>query len=88
MGGYEDSSGTHGYVYDGSTYATLDVPGGSSTEAIGIDDGNIVGFYTQGSDICGFLFTPDTVAVPTPAALVLSGLGAGLVLCLRRWKTL
>jgi len=54
----------HGFIYDGTTYTTLDVPGAISTYAWGIDGGNIVGVYSDDSGTHGFL----AAAVPLPAA--------------------
>jgi len=39
------SGATHGFLYDGTTYTTLDYPSASRTYASGIDGSNIVGFY-------------------------------------------
>lgn len=47
VGEYSDSSGIHGFLYDGSTYKTLNVPGANATVCEGIDSGNIVGYYSQ-----------------------------------------
>ena len=43
---YAASFSFHGFIYDGTTYTTLDVPGASYTYAYGIDGGNIVGRHT------------------------------------------
>src|SRR5271165_6129026 len=47
VGAYTDSSrNTHGFVYNGSTYTTLDDPlATNGTEATGISGSNIVGPY-------------------------------------------
>jgi len=41
--GYYSDGSTHGFIYDGTTYTTLNVPGADSTRAYGIDGSNIVG---------------------------------------------
>ena len=75
VGYYGDVSGTHGFVYNGTSYTALNVPGTSFTAAYGISGNSIVGYYTDtsGHDH-GFLATP---SVPIPSALWL--LGPGLV---------
>jgi len=50
VGTYGDASGgQHGFLYNGSSWTTLDMPGADATGASGIDGGNIVGDYTDGS---------------------------------------
>ncbi len=49
VGYYTDSGGTHGTLYDGSTWATLDFPGATDTYLRGIDGDNMVGSYTDSS---------------------------------------
>jgi len=59
VGYYEDSSGNYnGFLYNGSTYTTLNNPlGVNGTFAIGIDGNNIVGEYVDGSgNANGFLY--------------------------------
>jgi len=63
VGWYVDMSGdTHGFLYNGSTYATLDDPNGvGSTYAQGISGNNIVGFYTDHTGKThGFLYNGKT----------------------------
>ena len=43
-----------------TTYTTLDVPGADATYAYGIDGGNIVGYYADGSSNHGFSFDGTT----------------------------
>jgi hypothetical protein len=76
-GGYYDSIfNMHGFVYNGSTFTTVDVPGSAGTLIYGIDGSNIVGFYNDSlGGTHGFLGTP----VPIPSALLLFAPGlAGL----------
>ena len=53
-----DSSGMHdqGFLYDGSTWTLLDMPGADSTMPYVIDGDNIVGAYQVGSNINFFLY--------------------------------
>jgi hypothetical protein len=70
IGSYSDLNGTHGFVYDGSKYITLDdpasfYPSGSEwyTQAWGISGTNIVGDYQpnrSGSEVAAFLFNGST----------------------------
>ena len=66
MGSYDDSSfTTHGFLYAGGTFTSLDYPGatGGFTAAYGINDkGQIVGTYAplaNDLDFSGFLATPN-----------------------------
>jgi len=59
VGWYVDANGyTHGFLYNGSTYTTLDDPNGVGfTFAQGISGDNIVGYYTDHSGKThGFLY--------------------------------
>ena len=64
VGFYVDSSGaTHGFLYSGGTYTTLDDPlGTGGTFAQGINDqGQIVGYYIDSSNtLHGFLYSGGT----------------------------
>ena len=75
---------SHGFLKDGATFTTINVPGATDTIAFGINDaGQIVGrqFGQQGS-VSGFLATPQ---VPEPSTWLLFGLGlVGLVSWRRR----
>ena len=44
VGQYYDSSGRHGFIYDGS-WTTLDYPGNVYTVATGVSGGTVVGYY-------------------------------------------
>jgi len=60
VGGFNDSKGPHGFLYDGTTFVTLDDPAASvyGTSALGINDaGLIVGTYYDINDVAhGFLY--------------------------------
>jgi len=75
-------SGLSGFLYNGSSYTTLSVPGGGTTCAYGISGNNVVGFYNNGSGAQGFLATP----VPEPSLLELMLVGSAAFLGIRqRW---
>jgi probable HAF family extracellular repeat protein len=60
VGGFNDSKGPHGFLYDGTKFVTLDDPSASvyGTSAMGINDaGQIVGTYNDINDVPhGFLY--------------------------------
>jgi len=59
VGNYVDSTGQHGFLYDGGVFTTIDVPGASFTAAFGIaPSGQIVGSYFDSTGEHGFLATP------------------------------
>ena len=63
-----DSSGQqNGFLYDGTTYATLDAPlGTNGTYAQGISGSCIVGYYEDSSDLDhGFLYNGSTSTYTT-----------------------
>ncbi len=73
VGYFNDSAGdSHGFLYNGSGYTTLDDPfGADGTVAYGISGNNIVGGYTDASgNSHGFV-----ASVPEPSAFVLAALG-------------
>jgi uncharacterized membrane protein len=56
VGSYADASGSHGFVWDGTTYTALDFPGATATAAGGINDGGaIAGTYTASGRTYGFV---------------------------------
>jgi len=68
-GVYYVPSGPYSFLYDGSTYTTLDVPGSQpiSTVANGVSGNNVVGYYDDGTENQGFLYdgsTYTTLTVP------------------------
>src|SRR5208283_3838917 len=64
VGGYTDSSGSsnHGFIYNGTTYTTLNVPSATSTYANGISGNNILGGYSNGGAGLGFVYNGTTYA--------------------------
>jgi probable HAF family extracellular repeat protein len=74
VGSYTDASGVeHGFMKDGSGYATLDFPGAVATMAYGINDhGQVVGSYKDAAGIIhGFLWESGVyAALDIPGAFV------------------
>jgi len=60
----------HGFLYNGTTWTTLDFPGAQKTWIYGISGSNLVGFYNDASGTHGFVYT-----VPEPASIALLALG-------------
>jgi hypothetical protein len=61
-GSYYDGSSTHGYLFSGGSYTTLNLPGSSRTLASGINisnSGEIVGSYRADERNFGFLAIPE-----------------------------
>ena len=58
VGAYVDSSGSHGFLYDGTNWTTLEYPGAYSTSIKDIDGSNIVGSYsdTPNHNVHGFIY--------------------------------
>src|SRR4029077_10279077 len=58
VGFFVDAShATHGFLYNGTTYTTLDYPGSTLTQAFGVQGNNIVGEYIDSSqNEHGFLY--------------------------------
>ena len=86
VGTFVDGAGeTQGFVYNAGTYMTISDPNASGTPAFGVtgtfvnginDHGDLVGFYSDGTNVNGFVATP---GVPEPATWALMLLGfAGL----------
>jgi len=66
VGTFSDSNGGHGFLKDGDTYTTIDVPGATGTSPFGINNsGTIVGVWSNLSGWAeGFVRTSDgTVTV-------------------------
>jgi hypothetical protein len=83
VGWYLDTSGySHGFLYNGTTWTILDMPGADATYAYGIDNGKIIGYYdVAGEPSHGFIYT-----IPEPATLFLLTLG-GMALRTKKFKT-
>ncbi len=81
VGGYDDSKGGHGFLYDGKTFTTLDFPKAIVTGANGINSsGEIVGAFWGNDQIPhGFLYTNGTFTqldCPNSSATYASGINA------------
>jgi len=88
VGSYRGTDGVdHGFLYDGTTYTTLDVdvPEALGTYLYGIDGDNIVGRYSYG-DFNSQSFIA-TIPEPSTAALFALGL-AGCALVRRRSRSI
>ncbi len=74
VGSYVDGGGnTHGFVFTGSTYATIDPPGSTFTSASGISGNNVVGDYQDaGGNSHGFLYNGTTYATIDPPGSTLT----------------
>jgi uncharacterized membrane protein len=85
VGAYEVGSygsPMHGFLLSGGVYTTIDFPGSTETLISGINDnGQMVGWSTNGSTFTGFLVTP----TPEPGTL-LSTIGALGLLGAWGWK--
>ena len=90
VGSYIDASGfDHGFLYDFSTYTTLDDPAGqqvsrfgfgpTGSDVRGISGNTIVGIYTTTGRENGYIAT-----VPEPTTLSLIALATGSLLARRR----
>ena len=94
VGYYVDANGiTNGLLYNtaNGTWSTVNDPNGSSNPAFDItgttlnginDAGQLVGFYSDGTNVNGLLATP--TATPEPASFALMGLGSLLALAVYR----
>ena len=71
------------FIYDGSTYTDLVVPGASNTYATGVSDGTIAGYYNQsGGQNQGFIYdgsTFTTLNVPGAASTSIADVSGGNV---------
>jgi hypothetical protein len=68
VGSYQASvnSPYHGFIYDGSTYSTLDMPGSFWTELSGVDGNRIVGTYLGPDRFHGLLYDGTTFTTLDP----------------------
>lgn len=61
VGGFADATGTHGFIFNGTTYQSIDYPGSRASWLTGINDsGQMVGEYMLGDSIYGFLWDHGT----------------------------
>lgn len=61
VGGYDDESGIHGFIYNGTDWTTLDMPGAVWTQIWDIDGNNLVGQYKDASSAWhGFFYNGTT----------------------------
>lgn len=91
VGSYVDASGeTHGLLFDPGTdtFQTIDDPLASASAAFGIDgttvngindSGQLVGFYSDGTNVSGFVTNAPTSTSPTPEPGSMTLLAAGLL---------
>src|SRR5689334_16004116 len=58
VGYYQDGTGDHGFLYDGTSYITLDDPQAfvGNTFTTGISGSNVVGYYNDKTGTHGFLY--------------------------------
>jgi probable HAF family extracellular repeat protein len=80
VGSFDDSNGTHGFLYSDGTWTTLDDPAATGgTFATGINDfGQIVGYYFDGTGSHGFLYNGNTyITFDDPLATGGPSLGPG-----------
>jgi probable HAF family extracellular repeat protein len=68
VGSFTDATGgRHGFLMDGATFTTIDVPDATLTLAYGINTaGQIVGSFSDGTTDHGFLATPVVVDMSPP----------------------
>jgi hypothetical protein len=70
VGYYADASGAHGFLYNGSSFTTLNGPDSLDTDAhaYGIDGNNVVGIYRDANGFLhGFLFNGSYTTLNGPA---------------------
>ena len=48
---YDVNGGSEAFLYNGTTYTTLAVPGAVNTRATGVDAGNVVGYFQASGGI-------------------------------------
>ena len=59
-----------GFLYDGSTWTTLDYPGATSTWAVGVSGTNVIGTYQNGFLRHGFLYDGSSYITLNPPGSV------------------
>jgi len=81
IGLYTDSKGEYSFLYDGSNWNALEVPGAQSTWVSGIAGEHIVGSYVDDDGKShGFIYT-----IPEPTTISFLALGA--ILARRKRRT-
>lgn len=56
-GTYQDAGfNTHGFLYDGTTFTTINPPGAIQTDVAAVSGDNVVGYYFGGGDQHAFLY--------------------------------
>ena len=79
VGYYLDASGrSHGFLYNGTTYSTIDPPGSLGANATAVSGNIVVGNYNDrsGGHTVGFLFdgsTYTTLDVPESTGTLVTG---------------
>lgn len=74
--GYPSCYGYGGFIYNGSSWTTLDAPGAMWTSINGADGGNLVGGYYDGSRHHGFIYDGTTwTTLDPPGSTQASALG-------------
>jgi probable HAF family extracellular repeat protein len=78
VGGFQDSTGAHGFLYSGGSFTTIDVPGATTgtTVAFGINDASeVVGSFYDGAGSHGFLYSGGSfTAIDVPGLAVAFGI--------------
>ena len=73
VGYYDLSNGNlYGFLYNGTTYTTLDPPRATYTYVTGVSGDNVIGYYgTNSGNVYGFLYngTSYTTIAPTRSGL-------------------
>jgi len=72
------SSGSFGFLYNGSTYSTIRPPGATSSEAIDIDGDRIVGTFGDATGRHGFLYDGSTYTTLNHPSAVKGTIAAGI----------
>jgi hypothetical protein len=84
VGSYTVGTVSHGFLYDGSSFETLDYPSAHSTYALAISGVNIVGVfgYSQGSQDHSFLYDGSTyteLTYPSASSTLATGISGSSI---------